>query len=276
MNIKDENVKCLYDLGLTRLQAQVYLTLLTLGKSTVKEIAKESNIARQEIYRVLLEIGEAGIVEKILGYPTRYKPIPICDGISLLLKQRYETTKNIEKISRRIIKDHKKDHINDRKEEDFFVLIPKKDRFVKKLNQLFKESTKSIKVITSKSRLYSSKDSLIKEINKAGNRDVNLQLITEKDVEDKFLQDYWPKYKINVRYVLKTPPVVMAVVDKKEVLLITSASSDFAGSSALWSNNASQVELANNYFEILWLSAIDYPLKNQNYLQELAEEKSNH
>ena len=55
----------------------------------------------------------------------------------------------------------------------------------------------------------------------------------------------------------------MAIIDDKEVLLITSASSAFANSSALWSNNFSQVTLAINYFEIMWLSAIDYPLKNQ-------------
>ena len=273
MSITNEDVQCLHELGLTILQAKVYLTLLKTDKTTVKNIASESKIARQEIYRVLSEIEELGIIEKILALPTKYKGIPLCDTISFLMKRRNKKTQDIEKIIKKVIRKHKNDQPKNFKQEDFFILIPKKERFVKKLKQLITQSKKSVKVITAKNRLINSRDSLKNTIIQAGNRGVNLQLITEKDLEEKVLQDYWPEYKNKVRYVLKTPPVVMAIIDNKEVLLITSANSAFANSSALWSNNYSQVTLAINYFEIMWLSAIDYPLKNQNYLGELAEEK---
>ena len=263
MSIKNEDVQCLHKLGLTNLQAKVYLTLLKTDTSTVKGIATESKIARQEIYRVISEIEELGIIEKILTLPTKYKAIPLCDTISFLIKRRNKKTQDIEKISKRVLRKHKNDKPKIFRQEDFFILIPKKERFVNRLKKLITQSKKSVKVITAKNRLINSRDSLKTTIIQAGNRGVNLQLITEKDLEEKVLQGYWPDYKNKVRYVLKTPPVVMAIIDNKEVLLITSASSAFANSSALWSNNYSQVTLAINYFEIMWLSAIDYPLKNQ-------------
>ena len=263
MSIKNEDVQCLHKLGLTHLQAKVYLTLLKIDTTTVKRMASESNIARQEIYRVLSEIEELGITEKFLEHPTKYKAIPLCDTISLLLKNRNKKTQEIEKISKRILRKHKNDQIEHFRQEDFFVLIPKKERFVKKLKQLITQSKKSVKVITSKNRLNSSRDLFKSTIIMAENRGVNLQLITEIDIEENILAGYWPEYKKKVRYVLKAPPVVIAIIDNKEVLLITSAVSAFANSSALWSNNLAQVTLAVNYFEMMWLSAIDYPLKNQ-------------
>ncbi len=263
MSIKKEDVQCLHELGLTQLQAKVYLTLLKTESSTVKGIASESNIARQEIYRVLSEIKDMGIIEKILDIPTKYKAIPLSDLISFLMERRNKKTREIEKISKKVIKKHKNEQNKNFMQEDFFVVIPKKERFVKKLKQLIQLSKKSVRVITAKNRLINSRESLKSTIIKAGNRGVTLQLITEKDTEEKVLQGYWPEYKKNVKYVLKSPPVVMIIIDEKEVLLITSAVSAFAGSSALWSNNASQVTLAVNYFEIMWLSAIEYPVKNQ-------------
>lgn len=267
MSIKNEDVQCLHELGLTHLQAKVYLTLLKTKTSTAKNIAIESKIARQEIYRVLSEIEELGIIEKILTNPTKYKATPLSDTIYFLMKRRNKKTQNIEKSIKRVLKNHKNDQPKNFREEDFFILIPKKERFVKKLKQLISQSKKSVKVITAKNRLINSRDSLQTTIIQAGKRGINLQLITEKDLEEKVLQGYWPEYKNNVRYFLKTPPVVMAIIDNKEVLLITSANSAFANSSALWSNNHSQVTLAVNYFEMMWLSAIDYPLKNQEEIK---------
>ena len=52
MSIQDKAIETLTGLGLTVLQSKVYLALAKEGKSTVKGIAKTSNIARQDLYRI--------------------------------------------------------------------------------------------------------------------------------------------------------------------------------------------------------------------------------
>ena len=119
------------------------------------------------------------------------------------MKRRNKKTHDIEKIIKKVIKKHKNDQPTNFKQEDFFVLIPKKERFVSRLIKLIRQSKKSVKVITAKNRLINSRDLLQSTIIKAGNRGIKLNLITEKDIEEKVLQGYWPEYKKNVRYVLK-------------------------------------------------------------------------
>ena len=62
--IKDECAKILMDLGLTLLQAKAYLALSQLGKATVKTISKTANVARQDVYRVMLALEKLGLAEK--------------------------------------------------------------------------------------------------------------------------------------------------------------------------------------------------------------------
>ncbi|MCW4047841.1 MAG: hypothetical protein NWE99_09855 [Candidatus Bathyarchaeota archaeon] len=60
----DECVQTLMGLGLTLLQAKTYLALATLGKADVKMISKASNVARQDIYRVMPVLQKLGLGKK--------------------------------------------------------------------------------------------------------------------------------------------------------------------------------------------------------------------
>jgi sugar-specific transcriptional regulator TrmB len=86
--IDEESVQSLSRLGLSTSQVKVYLALLELEKATAKTIAKHSKVARQEAYRVLAELQEKGLVEKIIEIPTKFKPIPIEDCIYLLIERK--------------------------------------------------------------------------------------------------------------------------------------------------------------------------------------------
>ncbi|MEX2723761.1 MAG: helix-turn-helix domain-containing protein [Candidatus Freyarchaeota archaeon] len=59
-----EYIQTLTDLGLTFLQAKTYLNLAKLGKANVQTIAKASNVARQDIYRIMPSLQKLGLAEK--------------------------------------------------------------------------------------------------------------------------------------------------------------------------------------------------------------------
>jgi sugar-specific transcriptional regulator TrmB len=54
----DEPIQTFMSLGLTLLQAKLYLTLVKLGSQggEVRKISRESSIARQDVYRILPEL----------------------------------------------------------------------------------------------------------------------------------------------------------------------------------------------------------------------------
>ena len=59
-----EDFQILVDLGLTLLQAKVFLALLVRGTSKVTEISQVSKVSRPDVYRSLSKLQEFGLVEK--------------------------------------------------------------------------------------------------------------------------------------------------------------------------------------------------------------------
>ena len=80
-NIKEDGVQVLIALGLTSTQSKAFLALCQLGKSSPKTISKESKIARQDIYRVLAELQELGLVKKAISRPVIFEAFPLKDAI---------------------------------------------------------------------------------------------------------------------------------------------------------------------------------------------------
>ena len=83
--LKNEDIEALVCLGLSTLQARVYLALTNLGRANTKSLAKNSNVARQDIYRITAELQELGIIEKIIAIPNEYRVTSLQDGIKILL-----------------------------------------------------------------------------------------------------------------------------------------------------------------------------------------------
>jgi len=86
--IQDEHIQALMGFGLTLLQAKIYLNLVKLEKADVKTLSKASNVARQDIYRIMLTLQKLGLTEKIIAKPTMYKATPIKEGLSILLQNK--------------------------------------------------------------------------------------------------------------------------------------------------------------------------------------------
>jgi sugar-specific transcriptional regulator TrmB len=95
--LQEEFIEVLVELGLTHLQAKVYLALAQLKSATAKEIHAYSNVARQDVYRVLSELEEKDLIERVITKPTRFRPVPPKDTISILLQRKNEKTRQLQK-----------------------------------------------------------------------------------------------------------------------------------------------------------------------------------
>ena len=86
--VQDEQIQALMDLGLSLLQAKIYLSLASFENAPIRTISKASNIAKQDIYRIMPALQKMGLVEEILGSPIRYQAISLKTGIAVLFQRK--------------------------------------------------------------------------------------------------------------------------------------------------------------------------------------------
>lgn len=138
----DKALEVLMRLGLTELQAKTYLALVRLGKAEVGKIAKHSNIARQDIYRIIPKLEKLGLVEKIISTPILYKAVTFSEGTSILFRQRtneYASLKNSIKVLMAQPEENSNDSVEENSIE--FVITSEKKRFIAKLEKAYSEAT---------------------------------------------------------------------------------------------------------------------------------------
>jgi sugar-specific transcriptional regulator TrmB len=89
LNIYDVQVKNLFNLlerfNLTHNEAKVYLFLGKYGTQTAIVISRTMKIPRTETYDLLMRLQRKGIVQTIIGHPTRYDAVPFRDATKTLL-----------------------------------------------------------------------------------------------------------------------------------------------------------------------------------------------
>ena len=72
---KEQIISTLINLNFSRLEAEIYITLLG-GEMSGYQISKKIEIARPSVYAALEHMFEKGIVQKIQGNSSEYKAQP--------------------------------------------------------------------------------------------------------------------------------------------------------------------------------------------------------
>ena len=131
---QDGYIQTLINLGLSLLQAKVYMNLVNLEQADVKTIAKASNVARTDTYRIMRTLEKTGLAEKIIALPTMYRATPIRQGYSLLLQNKTREHVNLQKKTIELIKNHHESNHKTalQKEETEFVVTSSESTFFQK------------------------------------------------------------------------------------------------------------------------------------------------
>ncbi len=72
------------------------------------------------------------------------------------------------------------------------------------------------------------------------------------------MEAFKKNYFFKVKYLLDAPLAHIGLFDKKEVFINTSTTCGLAETPLLWSNSSSLITVAQDYFEITWLTAIEH------------------
>jgi sugar-specific transcriptional regulator TrmB len=257
-------LQVLIDLGLTLIQARVYMALAESGRLKISAISKTSKVARPDIYRTLSKLQQLGLVEKIIETPLEYRAIPMNEGLSLLLETRTEQYKKIRSETRMLLDTAEIQKLKQKEkiETPQFVLIPKGDTVIERINTAIEKAQLSIDLVLSWKRFsHGMVGKFAESIESAWAKNVKVRFIIESPLKSKtakqLIQFCKKKPSCEMKFIPHYPETVFGIYDKKELFIIAFSKTDLPGSPALWSNNSSLIALAEDYFEKLWVTAIE-------------------
>jgi sugar-specific transcriptional regulator TrmB len=260
--VEEEFVQILTRLGLTISQAKVYLALLELKKAAGKIISKHSKVARQEVYRVLAELQEKGLVKKIIARPTEFEPIRIEDCISILIKRKKNKISETQKEATILLQKLKQKSSKNTLEEDEtrFILFPEQ-AITRKKKGMLKAVRRSFDVVTSWKNPHAIMLIGMEDIDEALRRGVKIRVIIDKPGGEKLLSDTrkhlekYPTFKIS--YLPNAPKALISIYDNKEAWVCTCTSPVLKKCPTLWTNNSCLLLILQDYFEMMWCKAVE-------------------
>ncbi len=259
MRDDERNIQTLMDLGVNRTQARIYLALIHKGTSTIRAVADYSGVGRPDTYRAMLELKHEGLIETILSTPTKYKPLPLTEVVSFLLKRKQREISSLMEQSTKLLQEYK----NVRKSEvtnydSQFVLVPEGITSIKKGISATKHANECIEFIASFKRVNQILVAASGDISDAARRGVKVRMIIDQTSINgplsKILSSLGPISLSKIKYMPHLTHSFIAIYDKKEVQMATATEGDFIEAPILWSNNPALVKVMQNYFESMWFS----------------------
>jgi len=243
------------------LQATIYLTCAKLEKAEVQRIAKASNVARSDIYRVMPSLEKVSLVEKIVATPIMYKAVPLKEGLSILLQQNAEDHAELQKKTKALLSNLQENNVGIEVEREApqCIITSGKNLFLKKFEKTINAGQISEDFVGTAEGFQAMLSHHLQDIEKAMKRGAKIRAITEnaknQESTPKIIQDLKKNPLFKLKYKSDQCQISMMICDNKEVNIHVYDRPD----ASLWSNSPYIVKMATICFESMWKEAHESP-----------------
>jgi sugar-specific transcriptional regulator TrmB len=237
-------------LGLSVLEAKVYLALVKVGKASAKTISKASRISQPDVYRVLCKLENHGLVEREIAIPNQFRATTIDEGLALLLQRRDNQSAILHKKAIEILQNFKEEEKAEVQEAPKFVLVPAVH--VHRIRNAVDNAQTGVLCFTSLDMFRKVRFITEDVWKRCVKRGIKFQFIIGNPHDEKAVLKLDPVLKNNDCFEIKwTQPAMPCVIliDKKEVFLRTEMNLE---APVLWSNNPVIVAMIQEHFETKW------------------------
>lgn len=101
--MQEDLVVKLTNFGFTVNQAKVYLSIVQSGRTRVERIAKNTQLHRQDIYKLLPKLEKMGLIVKSIEKPFSIEALPIKDGLgTVIFKEKEKSKRKIAYLERNL------------------------------------------------------------------------------------------------------------------------------------------------------------------------------
>ena len=255
-------IPTLENLGLTNVQAKVYFALSKLDASTISEISEISKIHRTDLYEILPKLEKIGLVEREISQPIRYRAIQMKEGLDLLLykKSRKYSELQAQVASLKKTLGEPKKRKSTPKHKSKFVLISE-NRIIESVGKSIDRTKSSVDLVLSQPRFSKGIVLFAEKIDKSCSRGVKWRFITERPHLGRLfldqIEELRKKPHCQIRFLTSVPHTILWIYDRKEVFVFKNPTESINMSPALWSDNPSLISMVLDYFEVLWLTALE-------------------
>lgn len=257
MNQKDDDLSVFTELGMTTREAEIYITISKLEKATVKTIAKNMQIARAEIYRVIPKLQKLGPVKKIVDTPISFKAVPLSEGLKILLQRNVEKYKGLQaKAEQFLLNVKNREKVS--QEDSQYTLTSGLKNVDREFLRSLRESRNSLDAIFRLRGVIHRVNRHFEDYKEALERGVRIRYIThipEGEEIPQIIQTLKKTGFFEIRNVATVPKAGIAINDKKTIAIVTLPDVNLMELEVLRSSNSLVVDLMQDYFELKWIAS---------------------
>ena len=95
--------KALVSLGLSEIDARVYIHLATKGPALARNIIEELTVKNSQVYRSLRHLQDKGTVKTNNEHPTKFSALPFEEVLDMLIELKEEQAKTLRESREELI-----------------------------------------------------------------------------------------------------------------------------------------------------------------------------
>jgi sugar-specific transcriptional regulator TrmB len=263
--VGEEDVRLLTEIGITKTQAKVYLTLLKIGETEARTLSKKTGIPKQEIYRIIKELQEKGLAEKELAAPSKFIATPIQFGLQILMNEKVQQCKDAQrKIKEFLLKNQTCTLEAPKKQEHKLIVIEGKNRLMQTIKLEHDTAQKNIDIISTLQRWSQILDYCLESYVKALERKVKYRVVIEKTLGKitlpEKIQALLSKPNFELRFSEEPLMNNAAIFDDNEATINFFEGKPLGESPILWTNHPGFIQMCRDHFDKVWKSSREYKI----------------
>ena len=146
--------KALEELGLTKLDARIYVFLAKKGPKKAKEVALALRASKQQLYPSLKSLQSKGLVNATLEHPARFSAVPFEKALDLFSKAKMEEARSIQQNKDNLLSDWQSIVIKEADDKSAkFTVIEGRKYVYSKIQQMIQETKRQLSTVTTVSGL---------------------------------------------------------------------------------------------------------------------------
>ena len=275
--MSSENVlKTLANLGLTQIDAELYIFLAKRGPIEARNVAKALKISKQRVYPIIKKLQSKGILNSTLEHPARFSVIPFEKLLDLFIRTKMEEAQRVKQEKNGILQDWKSIVVTEISSSPAqFTVIEGRHYVYSKIQQMIQETKKEFSFVTTVPGLARA-DTLglfDAAFNHPLRSKIRFRFITELSKQNtkaiKAILEKKPKVAFNLEgripdLGLKLSPRMVIRDEEETVFFIDPIKENSAieqDDVCLWTNCKSLAHAFSTMFDELWRNATDIEQK---------------
>jgi PAS domain S-box-containing protein len=272
-------LKTLLELGLTPIDAQIYLFLIKKGPKKGKELLASLKINRQQLYRSLKALQSRGIVNSTLERPACFVPIPPQQVIDIAIKNKENEFTQLSNKRKDILAILQSAEIKEKTDSTArFSVIEGENYLFARIEQMVREAKQQIWISADSSSIIQAEKAGIVRI--LVQRHVPFKILTNVSLRNLSIIETarreFNKSKYNIGRHIEIDDSIFPLFfirDEAELIFIIKkegANSGVSHNTGLWTNSKPLIDAFKTFFGILWRDSITIDRR----IQELESGKS--